>query len=209
MQSELTRTLLPEALPAGTEVGHWRVVEKLGVGGYGAAYQVEDIHHPGVMLALKLALRPGDARAGREVVLLMDKAVHPNVVRLHGHGRWPDPVEGHLYHVMDLVPGLPLDEWPETRNTSFLQLAEVGAKMALTLGALHARGVVHRDVSPVVDVGMMHRQVDFTGDEHPGPPGWRGLRVKGGNGGGRAVLLQTGEKEATTRGGALASSSWR
>ena len=145
---ETTPILRPESLPAGTEVGHWRVVEKLGVGGYGAAYQVEDIHHPGAKLALKLALRPGDARAGREVVLLMDKAVHPNVVRIHGHGRWPDPVEGHTYHVMDLVPGLPLDEWPETRDTSFLQLAEVGAKMALTLGALHARGVVHRDVKP-------------------------------------------------------------
>ncbi|KFA89418.1 hypothetical protein Q664_34845, partial [Archangium violaceum Cb vi76] len=87
MQSERTRTLRPESLPASTEVGHWRVVERLGVGGYGAAYRVEDIHHPGVMLALKLALRPGDARAGREVVLLMDKAVHPNVVRIHGHGR--------------------------------------------------------------------------------------------------------------------------
>lgn len=145
---ETTPILRPESLPAGTEVGHWRVVEKLGVGGYGAAYQVEDIHHPGVMLALKLALRPGDARAGREVVLLMDKAVHPNVVRIHGHGRWPDPVEGHTYHVMDLVPGLPLDVYTETLNPSFLRFAEVGAKLALALGELHTRGVVHRDVKP-------------------------------------------------------------
>ena len=83
MQSEQTRHLRPEALPSGTEVGHWRVVGRLGVGGYGAAYQVEDIHHPGVMLALKLALHSRDARAEREVVLLMDKAVHPNVVRIH------------------------------------------------------------------------------------------------------------------------------
>lgn len=145
---ETTPILRPESLPPGTEVGHWRVVEKLGVGGYGAAYRVEDIHHPGVMLALKLALRPGDARAEREVVLLMDKAVHPHVVRIHAHGRWPDPVAGHTWHVMDLVPGLPLDVHAETLNPSFLQLAEVGAKMALTLGALHARGVVHRDVKP-------------------------------------------------------------
>lgn len=145
---ETTPVLRPESLPTGTEVGHWRVVARLGVGGYGAAYRVEDIHHPGVVLALKLALRPGDARAGREVVLLMDKAVHPNVVRIHGHGRWPDPVEGHTYHVMDLVPGLPLDEYAETHNPSFLRFAEAGAKMALAMGELHARGVVHRDVKP-------------------------------------------------------------
>ncbi len=78
----------------------------------------------------------------------MDKAVHPNVVRFHGCGRWPDPVEGHTYHVMDKVPGLPLDVWAETRNPSFLQFAEVGAKMALALGELHGRGVFHRDVKP-------------------------------------------------------------
>lgn len=148
METARTRPLRPEALPMGTEVGHWSVVAPLGAGGYGATYEVEDIHHPGVMLALKLALRSGDARAEREVVLLMDKAVHPNVVRIHGHGRWPDPVEGHTYHVMDLVRGLPMDVWAETRNPAFLRLAEVGAKMARALGELHARGVLHRDVKP-------------------------------------------------------------
>jgi serine/threonine-protein kinase len=123
-------------------------VEKLGVGGYGAVYRVVDPHHPGVPLALKLALRPGDVRAEREVVLLMDKAVHPHVVRFHGCGRWPDPIEGHTYHVMDLISGPPLDVWAETLNPSFLQFTAAGAKMALTLGELHARGVAHRDIKP-------------------------------------------------------------
>ncbi|WNG41281.1 serine/threonine protein kinase [Archangium violaceum] len=141
-------TLHPEALPAGTMVDHWRVVERLGLGGYGAVYRVEAESRPGVFLALKLALQPGDARAEREVVLLMEKAVHPHVVRFHGCARWPDPVKGHTYHVMDLVPGLPLDAWAETRNPSFLQLAAVGARLALTLGELHRRGVFHRDVKP-------------------------------------------------------------
>lgn len=141
-------TLHPEALPPGTMVDHWRVVERLGLGGYGAVYRVEADSRPGVFMALKLALRRGDARAEREAVLLMEKAVHPHVVRFHGCARWPDPVKGHLYHVMDLVPGQPLDAWAETRNPSFLQLAAVGAKLALTLGELHRRGVFHRDVKP-------------------------------------------------------------
>ncbi|MFE8605016.1 serine/threonine protein kinase [Archangium violaceum] len=189
-QPALPRTLHPEALPPGTVVGHWRVVERLGMGGYGAVYRVEDIHHAGVMpLALKLALRRGDARAGREVVLLMDKAVHPHVVRFHGCGHWPDPVEGHGYYVMDLVPGLPLDVWAETRNTSFLEFARVGAKMALTLGELHARGVVHRDVKPenilirepdeapvLVDFGIGYYEGAAPLTPAPLPPGTTHLR---------------------------------
>lgn len=51
----------------------------------------------------------------------------------------------------------------------------------------------------MVDVGVIHRQVEFSGDQYPGPPGWCGLRtqpclgflarVKRSSGGGRAVLL--------------------
>ncbi|MFL5354481.1 serine/threonine protein kinase [Archangium sp.] len=145
---ETTFLLRPEALPPGTEVGQWRVVAPLGVGGYGAVYRVEDIHHPRVPLALKVALHREDPRAQREAVLLMEQAVHPHVVRFHGCGRWPDPEEGHTFHVMDLVPGLPLDRWAETLNPSFLQLTQVGAKLAGALGELHGRGVMHRDVKP-------------------------------------------------------------
>ncbi|HEX8440569.1 serine/threonine protein kinase, partial [Archangium sp.] len=147
---ESTSFFRPEALPPGTQVGHWRLVEKLGVGGYGAVYRVEDMQHPGapLLLALKLALRPGDARAEREAVLLMEKAVHPHVVRFHGCGRWPHPTEGHTYHVMELVPGQSLDVWAETLNPSFLRFAETGAKLARALGELHGRGVFHRDVKP-------------------------------------------------------------
>ncbi|WP_309893537.1 serine/threonine-protein kinase [Archangium sp.] len=148
--NEATSLLRPEALPPGTEIGHWRVAEKLAVGGYGAVYEVEDLQHPNAKLplALKLALRPGDPRAEREVVLLVEKAVHPNVVRFHGCGRWPHPTEGHTYHVMELVPGQPMDLWAETLNPSFLRFAETGAKLARALGELHARGVFHRDVKP-------------------------------------------------------------
>ncbi|AEI66275.1 serine/threonine-protein kinase [Corallococcus macrosporus] len=138
----------PGALGPGTEVGSWRVVERLGVGGYGAVYRVEDMASPGDFYALKLALRPGDERAEREVHLLMSKGVHPNVVRLHASGRWPHPVTGFLFFVMDWVPGLALHTWVETLNPSFRQLAEKVGTAALALGALHARGVLHRDFKP-------------------------------------------------------------
>ncbi|WNG18172.1 hypothetical protein F0U63_28440 [Cystobacter fuscus] len=52
----------PDALEPGTQVGRWRVVESLGVGGQGAVYRVEDMDHPGDFYALKLALHARDGR---------------------------------------------------------------------------------------------------------------------------------------------------
>jgi hypothetical protein len=138
----------PEALGPGTEVGTWRVMERLGVGGFGAVYRVEDMGRPGEFYALKLALRPGDERAEREVTLLMVKAVHRNVVRFHACGRWPHPQTGYLYFVMDWVAGRPLDTWAEEVNPTFRELAQAAGKLALAVDALHGTGVLHRDLKP-------------------------------------------------------------
>ncbi|MFY0582296.1 serine/threonine protein kinase [Cystobacter fuscus] len=140
--------LYPEALAPGTRVGRWRVVEPLGVGGQGAVYRVEDIEHPGDFYALKLAWSAHDGRAEREVELVMTRAAHPHVVGFHGLARWPHPREGCLGFVMDWVPGLALDVWAEREGTTFRRLATVGAMVASTLGELHERGVLHRDLKP-------------------------------------------------------------
>ncbi|WP_434384352.1 serine/threonine-protein kinase [Melittangium boletus] len=137
----------PEALSPGTQVGVWRVVEALGVGGQGAVYRVEDRARPGEFYALKLSLHARDKRAEREVALMMSRAAHPHVVRFHGCARWPHPREGWLGIVMDWVPGQALDAWAESGAT-FRRLARVGATVARTLGELHARGVLHRDLKP-------------------------------------------------------------
>ncbi|ATB38649.1 hypothetical protein CYFUS_004084 [Cystobacter fuscus] len=141
-------TVSPGGLEPGTRVGRWRVMEQLGVGGQGAVYRVEDMEHPGNFHALKLALHARDGRTEREVALMMSRAAHPHVVGFHGCARWPSPREGCLGFVMDWVPGLALDVWAETDGTTFRQLATAGATVARTLGELHARGVLHRDLKP-------------------------------------------------------------
>ncbi|WP_434386806.1 serine/threonine protein kinase [Melittangium boletus] len=144
----MTRTPEDAPLAPGTQVGTWRVVECLGMGGQGAVYRVEDIARPGDFYAFKLALHARDERAEREVALMMGRAAHPHVVRFHGCARWPHPREGRLGFVMDWVPGQALDVWAESHGATFRRLAALGATVARTLDDLHARGVLHRDLKP-------------------------------------------------------------
>lgn len=177
------------ALAPGTVVAGWRLLERLGVGGYGAVYRVESVERPGLFCTLKLALNPRDVRTGREAALLLDKAVHPNVVRCHGTGRWPHPVHGRPFLVMELVPGLPLHLWAEQHNPPFMRVARVGAETALALGALHVRGVLHRDLKPehilvrepderpvLIDFGAGDYAGADTLTDTPLPPGTTQLR---------------------------------
>jgi eukaryotic-like serine/threonine-protein kinase len=138
----------PESLAPGTEVNGWRILERLGTGGFGTAYRVEAIGWPGEFFALKMARTSVDERVTREVTLLMTRAVHPHVVRLHAFGRWPHPATGYLYFVMDWVPGLPLHTWAETHNPAVRIIVEKLATVALVLEHLHSEGVLHRDLKP-------------------------------------------------------------
>ncbi|RKH49893.1 serine/threonine protein kinase, partial [Corallococcus llansteffanensis] len=161
----------------------------LGVGGYGAVYRVEPLDAPGRSFALKLSLHPDPARALREMALLLDRAWHPHVVRVHATGRWPDPVDGLPYFVMDFIEGMALHTWAETFNPTFRQLAMVGGSVAMTLDVLHARGVLHRDLKPehilIREPGHVPVLIDFGAGDQMGsttlttttlPPGTLHLR---------------------------------
>jgi len=164
--------LYPGALPPGTQVGRWRVLEPLGTGGAGAVYRVDSLDGSCEPCALKLALRPGDARAARELILLRG-AEHPNIVRVLDWGHWPND-SGYLFLVMEQVRGLPLHTWVEETNPSLRELVAVSCTVALTLDWLHSRGVLHRDLKPEhILVRAEDRQpvlIDFNAADFEGAP---------------------------------------
>ncbi|HSP79137.1 MAG TPA: serine/threonine-protein kinase, partial [Myxococcaceae bacterium] len=144
--------LLPHELPVGTEVGHWRVLGKLGVGGYGAVYLVEDVlvaqaaGSPG-LFALKLALREGEeARRLEREAELLTRVRHPNVVERMESGRWPEEPGGLPFLVMRYVKGPRLYTWAQESNRRVAEGVALFRTLARALQALHEAGVVHRDV---------------------------------------------------------------
>ncbi|WP_224244262.1 serine/threonine-protein kinase [Hyalangium gracile] len=135
------------ALPASTQIGHWRVQEVLGKGAFGTVYGVEraEAAEAGAF-ALKLASTPDDPRFEREVELL-SRIRHPQVPRLHEHGWWTHPSGvAFPYLVMDRIEGRTLYQWASERPRTSRQVMRLLADLAWALDATHRADCVHRDV---------------------------------------------------------------
>ena len=147
---------LPEVPRAAAKlpeyVGRFRVVRELGRGGMGRVFEARD--DSGARVAVKvvhphLVDRPGYlARFLREVDTggLID---HPGVVRTLGSGVADDLGDEAPYLVLEFVEGQNLRELlAEVSPLSERLCRVIGARVARALDAVHAAGVVHRDVKP-------------------------------------------------------------
>ncbi|MFY0525131.1 protein kinase domain-containing protein [Archangium gephyra] len=149
MDAQAAWKLDPIDLPAGTRVGNWRIIGRLGWGGYGAVYLVRGEHGLRRQAALKLALRPGTVslRLEREVELL-SRVKHSNVARLIDAGHWlvPGARERLPFLVMEYVPGPCLYALLSLRDVQVREALDLFKQSALALHAVHGAGALHRDV---------------------------------------------------------------
>ena len=130
--------------------GQYRLGEQLGTGASGAIWEAERIAD-GASVAIKL-LRTAVAhdtvaadRLRREAAAL-GLAWHPNVVEVYEDGVLPD---GTSYLVMERLYGESLARRLKRRGPlTPEELLPVALQVCDALGAVHAAGVVHRDVKP-------------------------------------------------------------
>ena len=128
------------------ELGHYRIVEKIGDGGMGEVFRAQD-KHLGHDVALKV-LSPGpDDRARhtfRKEADALSKLNHPNIVTVFDF----DTQEGLDFLVMEYVPGVALDEKVRQGPLPEREAVRIGVQLAQGLAAAHERGVIHRDLKP-------------------------------------------------------------
>lgn len=134
-------------IPKGKErIGPYPVVRILGAGGMGVVYEVRDPVLPRT-LALKLIKQNLASANARERFLreasVLAKIQHPNVVKVHKLGKTHEGP----YIVEELIPGRPLSEAMDD-DLPFELVARVTRDLARALGAVHAQGILHRDLKP-------------------------------------------------------------
>ena len=155
-----------QALPSGHQLGHYRLLEVLGVGGFGVTYLGEHVslgHRVAVKeyLPNEFAVRDGTtvhpkSPADREdfewgLSRFVDEARtltrfrHPNLVRVSDYFE----ANNTAYIVMDYEDGEPLDALLQRHGTlTEAQLRRVLLPVADGLRQVHAAGFLHRDIKP-------------------------------------------------------------
>jgi len=142
-------TSLGHPLPsAGTILagGRLRVIRPIGKGAMGMVFEAfDETRRANVAVKTLLHLNaPGIYRLKNEFRALADVA-HPNLVHLHELF-----AEGDLwFFTMDLVPGMPFDQWVWQHGMlDESRLRDGLPQLAHALLALHAAGKLHRDLKP-------------------------------------------------------------
>jgi len=144
--------------------GRYRVMRRVGEGGMGEVYAVDDLIL-GATVALK-TLRPeleGSTTAllrFRREMVFARKVTNEHVCRLHDVGEH----DGRVFLTMELLEGRTLAA--RLADGGVLALDEIerlAAQLVEGLGALHAAGIVHRDFKPsnVIMVGERAVITDF------------------------------------------------
>ena len=132
-----------------SNIGHYRIIEKLGEGGMAEVYKAEDTRLKR-LVAIKLLLRRDrvDDEQGRLRFLQEARAAsalnHPNIVQVHEF----DSYEGEDFIVMEYLQGMTLSRLVRARRLTLDEVLDWSGQMAVALGAAHAAGIVHRDIEP-------------------------------------------------------------
>ena len=159
---EPTKSFVP--LTKGTEVGQYRIINKIDEGGMGEVYLAEDTKLNNKVALKFLASRFVSDESSKERFTREAQAVasldHPNIVTIHELNEY----KGRPYFAMQYVQGQSLWSYAKQTKLSTDRVVELAMQLCEGLQAAHEKGITHRDIKPsniLIDSKGRLRIVDF------------------------------------------------
>ena len=138
----------PEEAPAQM-LGRYKLLEKIGEGGFGEVWMAEQREPVKRRVALKLIKLGMDSRqivarfeAERQALAMMD---HPNIAKIFD----ADVTDtGRPYFVMELVRGIKITEYCDQNELPTLDRLKLFILVCQAIQHAHQKGIIHRDIKP-------------------------------------------------------------
>jgi serine/threonine protein kinase/tetratricopeptide (TPR) repeat protein len=136
-----------KALPRGTVIDRYTILDLLGAGGMGIVFSAYD-SQLGRIVAIKVIRARAGAPDGNQRLLREGQAMarlrHPNVVTVYDAGSFDEGV----FLAMEYVEGVTLNRWLEAAEHDWRAKLEMFKQAGRGLAAAHEAGLIHRDFKP-------------------------------------------------------------
>ena len=146
IEAELAR-LKPEE--GGERIGHYKLLEQIGEGGFGIVWMAEQIEPVRRRVALKILKLGMDTKEviarfeqERQALAMMD---HPNIAKVHDAGATQ---HGRPFFVMELVRGIPITDYCDQHNLPTAERLQLFIAVCHAVQHAHQKGIIHRDLKP-------------------------------------------------------------
>jgi serine/threonine protein kinase/tetratricopeptide (TPR) repeat protein len=141
----------------GATIGPFKLLERIGEGGFGVVFMAEQLQPVRRKVALKI-LKPGmdthqviaRFEAERQALAIMD---HPNIAHILDGGA---TASGRPYFVMELVRGIPITKFCDENRLPVRERLELFISVCHAVQHAHQKGIIHRDLKPTNVLVTMH-----------------------------------------------------
>src|SRR5262245_11272397 len=140
---------MPAGEAPGMLIGPYKILERIGEGGFGVVYMAEQERPVRRRVALKI-IKPGmdtaqiigRFEAERQALAIME---HPHIARVFDAGATE---AGRPYFVMELVKGVPITEFCDRNRMPGGQRRKLLVEACHAMQPAHRQGGVYRDIKP-------------------------------------------------------------
>ena len=151
---------VPGEEPIGTRIGRYKLLQKIGEGGWGVVYmaeQEEPVRRRVALKIIKLGMETKSViarfEAERQALAMMD---HPNIAHVFDAGA---TVRGPPYFVMELVRGVRITKYCDQNQLATRERLDLFIQVCHAIQHAHQKGIIHGDIKPSNIMVTLHDSI--------------------------------------------------